>query len=112
MPLVLAAVIAAIVGAYFKRRNDVLIGEFKQYDANMLLTYWGNQSSTRIEGIRKGALLFSSEPDAKKLGWAPHDYGPVSTNRIHLTTFKGPTGAQEQYRLFLDRFGRELSNSQ
>lgn len=108
--LVLIAGVAAIVGAYIKGRNDVLIGEFKQYQANMLtLTHWETNQPPELKEFVKAHYYYLANRTPKSWVGRPNDYGAVSTNVIHLTGFKGPTSAQEEYRLFLDRFGPTLS---
>jgi hypothetical protein len=97
--------VVAIVGAYLKGRNDVWIAEFKQYQANMLtLTHWETNHPPELREFVKAHYYYSANRTPKSWVGRPYDYGSVSTNIIHLTGFKGPTSAQEEYRLFLERF--------
>ena len=65
------AMVAAVVGAYVKGRNDVLIGEFKQYEGNMLtLTHWETNHPPRTEAVREGTLLLFGESNPEDLGGA------------------------------------------
>jgi len=103
--LVLIAAVVAIVGAYIKGRNDVLIGEFKQYQANVLtLTHWETNQPPELKEFVKAHYYYLANRTPKNWVGRPYDYGAVSTNVIHLTGFKGPTSAQEEYRKFLVRF--------
>ena len=103
--LVCLVAIAAIIGAYFKGRKDVLVGEFKQYQANMLtLTQWETNHPPELKEFVKAHYYYLANRTPKSWIGRPDDYGAVSTNIVHLTGFKGPTSAQEEYRLFLERF--------
>ena|SRR5215471_5431514 len=103
--LVCLVAVTAIVGAYFKGRQDVSIREFKQYDADMLiLTRWETNHSSDLREFVKAHYYYMANRAPKSWVGRPYDYGAVSTNLIHLTAFKGPTSAQEEYRLFLERF--------
>ncbi len=103
--LVLLALVAIIAGAYIKGRNDVLIGEFKQYQANLLtLTHWETNQPPELKEFVKAHYYYLANRTPKQWVGRPYDYGAVTTNLIHLTGFKGPTSAQEEYRGFLERF--------
>ena len=103
--LILLAAVAAILGAYIKGREDVLLGEFKQYQANMLtLTHWETNQPPELKEFVKAHYYYVANRIPKSWVGHPHDFGLVSTNVIHLTGFKGPTSAQEEYREFLERF--------
>ena len=103
--LVCLVAIAAIIGAYFKGRKDVLVGEFKQYQANMLtLTQWETNHPPELKEFVKAHYYYLANRTPKSWIGRPDDYEAVSTNIVHLTGFKGPTSAQEEYRLFLERF--------
>lgn len=103
--LVCVVVVASIVAAYLKGRHDVWIGEFKQYQANMLtLTHWETNHPPELKEFVKAHYYYMANRTPKSWVGRPYDYGAVSTNIIHLTGFKGPTSAQEEYRLFLERF--------
>lgn len=103
--LVLLVAVAAVVGAYIKGREDVLIREFKHYQANMLtLTQWETNQPHELREFVKAHYYYLANRTPKSWVGRPYDYGAVSTNVIHLTGFKGPTSAQEEYRKFLERF--------
>src|SRR5271165_5925994 len=103
--LVCLVAVAAIISAYFKGRNDVCISEFKQYQANMsTLTQWETNHPPELKEFIKAHYYFLANRTPKSWVGHPYDYGAVSTNIVHLTGFKGPTSAQEEYRLFLERF--------
>jgi hypothetical protein len=109
--LALLAVVAAVIGAYIKGRNDVLIAEFKQYSANLLaLTQYETNQPPELKDFVKARYYYLANRTPKSWVGRPYDYGAVSTNLVHLTCFKGPTSAQEEYRLFLERFSRLLSD--
>lgn len=96
---------AGIIGAYLKGRNDVWIGEFKQTQANMLtLTQWETNHPPELREFIKARYYYVANRTPRAWVGRPYDYGMVSTNIVHLTSFKGPTSAQEEYRLFLKRF--------
>jgi hypothetical protein len=98
-------VAAAIIGAYLKGRNDALVTEFRQYQANMLtLTQWEANHPPELKEFVKAHYYHLANQIPKSWVGRPYDYGAVSTNLIHLTGFKGPTSAQEEYRYFLERF--------
>ena len=104
-------VLGAILGAYHKGRTDALILEFKQYEFNMLtLTRWETNHPPDLKEFVKAHYYHLANRIPK--GWVgrPTDYGAVSTNLIHLTGFKGPTSALEEYRVFLERFADTKPN--
>ena len=104
--LVFLVAVAAIIGAYFKGRRDVLVGEFKQYEASLLsLTQLETNHPPELKEFVKAHYYYLANRAPKSWVGRPEDYGAVSTNILHLTGFKGPTSAQEEYRLFLERFG-------
>jgi len=108
--LVLLGVVFAMVGAYVKGRRDVLVNEFKHYDANMVdLTYWETNHPAELKEFVKARYYYLANRIPKSWVGRPHDYGAVSTNVIHLTGFKGPSSAREEYRVFLERFRGALS---
>jgi hypothetical protein len=97
--------VAAIIGAYLKGRNDVWTTEFRQYQAIMLtLTQRETNYPSELKEFVKAQYYFLANKTPKSWVGRPYDYGAVSTNLAHLTGFKGPSSAQEEYRLFLERF--------
>lgn len=109
--LVALSVVAALVTAYIKGRDDVLVAEFKEYDGNMLtLSQWETNYPAELKEFVKAHYYYLANRVPKGLVGRPCDYGAVSTNVVHLTGFKGPTSGQEEYRVFLERFGQRLSD--
>jgi hypothetical protein len=82
-----------------------MIEQFKHYDAKMILiTQWEtNRPPDLREFVKAEYYYFANRAPKSWVGW-PYDYGTVSTNLVHLTGFKGPSSAQEEYREFLERF--------
>jgi len=107
--LVFLVAVAAIIGAYLKGRHDVWIGEFKQYQADMLrLTYWETNHPPELKEFVKAHYYYAANRTPESWVGHPYDYGAVSTNLLHLTQFKGPSSAREEYRLFLERFATKI----
>lgn len=97
--------LAAIIGAHWQGRNEVLIVEYKKCQADMInLTYWETNLPPELKELVKAHYYFLSNRIPKN--WAdPKDYGPVSTNIGNLAAFKGPTSAQIEYTNYLERYG-------
>src|SRR5262249_46892165 len=103
--LICLVAVTAIVGAYVKGRRDVLISEFKQYQVIMLtLIQWETNHPPELKEFAKAQYYHLANQIPKSWVGRPLDYGGVSTNLIHLTHFKGPTSAEEEYRKFVERF--------
>lgn len=97
------------MAAYIKGRNDVLIAEFRQYQANMLaLSEWNTNRPPELREFVKAHYYHLANQIPKNWVGAPRDYGPVSTNVIDLTGFKGPMSAQEEHRRFRERFAESV----
>ena len=104
--LVFLVVVGALIGAYVMGRRDVWIMEFKECQGNMLtLTVWETNHPPELKEFVKARYYYLANKIPKSWVGRPYDYGAVSTNVIHLTGFKGRTSGQEEYRLFLERFG-------
>ena len=94
--LLFLLIVGAPIGAYVMGRNAVCLGEFKQYQGNLLtLTQWETNHSPELKEFVKAHYYHLANQIPKSWVGRPHDYGAVSSNLVHLTGFKGPTSARK-----------------
>jgi hypothetical protein len=101
---VAVVLVASVVSAYVKGREDALIDDFKTYHANLvaLESKVSNLGAEEVKEFVKARYYYFGNRIPK--GWLPLtnlDHGPVSTNALAgLTIGKGPTTASEEYHKF------------
>lgn len=99
-------IFAVSVGlAYRRGRKDVWITEYKHFQAYMThLSQYETNHPPELREFVKAQYDFHANELPRSLNIQPRDYGPVCTNLAHLTSFKGPSNAEEEYREFIKRF--------
>ena len=104
--IIVAAIFAALIGAYLRGRRDVWVNEFKTCQAHMTaLTYWETNQPPELREYVKARYYYLANRIPKEWLGNPKDFGDVSTNVDHLATFKGPSSGHSEYRDFLVRYG-------
>ncbi len=99
--LYISLLIAVAILSYMRGRHDVLVGEFKIYEADLIdVRFYGNRYSDDLKEFMKGRYYYLANRVPE--GWlgSPYDYGMVSTNVAHLGIGKGPTSPQHEYDQF------------
>ncbi len=107
---VAVVLVASVVSAYVKGREDVLIDDFKTYHANLVALELkaNDRGAEEVKEFVKARYYYLGNRIPRN--WLPFtnlDHGPVSTNALaDLTVGKGPTTASEEYRKFKESIQR------
>lgn len=101
---VAVVLVASVVSAYVKGREDALIDEFKTYYANLvaLESRVSDRGTEEVKEFVKARYYYlGNRIPRNRLPLTNLDHGPVSTNALaDLTVGKGPTTASEEYHKF------------